>query len=108
MVTIDTFHWMPGGHFLMHEGEGTVGDQPIRGLDILGRGAVPRAYISWFFDNGGNHPLCRVTEHDRVWTCTGEFQRAIHTVSEDGKPMKVHWDWSKDGRMAGIVTRCVI
>lgn len=39
-----------------------------------------------------NIPSCRGTEYDRVWTCTGEFQRAIHTVSEDGKPMKVHWD----------------
>lgn len=51
-----------------------------------------------FFDNGGNHPVYRVTEHDRVWIYTGEFQRATHTVSEDGKSMKVHWDWSKDGQ----------
>ncbi len=47
MVTIETFHWMPGGYFLIHEWEGTVGDQPIRDMEILGRDAVSREYISW-------------------------------------------------------------
>ncbi len=31
----------------MQEGKGTVGDQPIRGMEILGRDAVSREYISW-------------------------------------------------------------
>jgi hypothetical protein len=98
MRTTESFEWLPGGYFLLHRWDGTVGDQPFQGLEILGYDAERGEYVSRFFDNNGNHPTYRVSERDGVWTYTGDRQRGRQKLHANGTAMKVHWDWSRDGK----------
>ena len=36
IVGTDTYTWLPGGHWIVHEVDVTVGDQPIRALELIG------------------------------------------------------------------------
>ena len=97
MALMDTYEWLPGGFFLVHRWDGTVGEQAFQGLEVIGYDAASRSYSSWFFDNNGNCPVYRVTEQDGIWTYTGDRQRATYVVGDGGDAMTVHWEWSRDG-----------
>ena len=97
MRSDDTFEWLPGGFFLVHHWDGMVGKQPFRGLEIIGYDESSRSYSSRFFDDQGNCPVYRITEHDGVWTYTGDRQCATFTFDSTGDSMTIHWDWSLDG-----------
>lgn len=57
MRSTETYAWLPGSAFLEHCWDGTVGDQPFQGLEMLGFDPDHGAYFSCFFDNNGNHPI---------------------------------------------------
>ncbi len=93
----ETVEWLPGGFFLSRRWDGVVGENAFRGLEIVGYDDASGSYSSRFFDDQGNCPVYRVTEHEGAWTYAGDAQRATFKVDEDGAGVDVNWEWLKDG-----------
>jgi hypothetical protein len=110
----DTYDVLPGGYFLVHHVDVTVGEHPVRAIEIIGEpDAVSGGFLSRSFDSDGNAELMRVTIDDNgVFHFTGgaEVAPAAHptdaptaqvrstlTIAEDGQSMTALWERSEDG-----------
>jgi hypothetical protein len=51
----------PGGHFLVHHVDGTVGDQPVRVIEIIGEPDGGGGYLARSFDSLGDAEAMHVT-----------------------------------------------
>lgn len=98
----DVYEWAPGGFFLVHHVDVTVGDRSVRAIEIIGeRDPASGAFIARAHDNDGGVTIMLATiDADGVWTFTGggdiapvalpggadatEAVRSTLTVSADG------------------------
>ena len=108
----DTYEVLPGGYFLVHHVDVTVGDKPVRAIEIIGEpDAVSGGFLARSFDNDGNTELMHVTIDDHVFHFTGRAEvasaaqtdastariRSTLTIAEDGQSMSALWERSEDG-----------
>ena len=93
----ETFEWLPGGFFLVDRFDRRIGDGEHRGLGVMGWDAADGAYFTCLYDNLGFARTYRTTVEDRLWTLTGERERATFRFSDGGTSFAAHWDQSKDG-----------
>ncbi|HKI24026.1 MAG TPA: DUF1579 family protein [Gaiellaceae bacterium] len=108
----DTYEVLPGGYFLVHHVDVTVGDKPVRAIEIIGEpDAVSGGFLARSFDNDGNTELMHVTIDDHVFHFTGGAEvasaaqtdastariRSTLTIAEDGQSMSALWERSEDG-----------
>jgi hypothetical protein len=114
VVGTDTYEVLQGGYFLVHHVDVTVGEHPVRAIEIIGEpDAVSGGFLSRSFDSDGNTELMRVTiDDDGVFHFTGGAEvasaaqplevptarvRSTLTVAEDGQSMNAVWERSEDG-----------
>lgn len=69
----DVYELFPGGHFLVHHVDVTVGDEPVRAIEIIGeRDDETDAFLARAYDNSGAMTLMRVRIDDGgVWHFSG-------------------------------------
>ncbi|NKX90151.1 DUF1579 domain-containing protein [Nocardia coubleae] len=114
VLGFDTYDVFPGGHFLVHHIDVTVGDQPVRGIEIIGEPDPDGpAFLARSYDNTGSTELMRVEIVDtNTFHFTGGPQtatpatpadtetaavRSTLTVAPDGASMTALWERSEDG-----------
>ncbi len=110
----DTYEVLPGGYFLVHHVDVTVGNKPVRAIEIIGEpDPVSGGFLARSFDDDGNTELMRVTiDDDGIFHFTGGAEvasaaqptapstarvRSTLTIAEDGQSMIALWERSEDG-----------
>jgi hypothetical protein len=110
----DIYEVLAGGYFLVHHVDVTVGEQPVRAIEVIGEpDAAGGGYLSRSFDSEGNAEVMRVTiDEDGVFHFAGgpDIASAAHptdasiarvrstlTVAEDRRSMTALWERSEDG-----------
>lgn len=114
VVGTDTYEVLPGGYFLVHHVDVTVGEHAVRAIEIIGEpDDASGGFLSRSFDSDGNAELMRVTiDSDGVFHFTGGAEvapaaqptdaptahvRSTLTIAEDGQSMMALWERSDDG-----------
>jgi Protein of unknown function (DUF1579) len=97
ITAVDTYEWFPGGFFLVHHVDARIGDDEVKVIELIGYDASSGKYFTRSFDSQGNAGTYQASVRDRVWTFTGETERATVMVSDDGNTMTAHWERSEDG-----------
>jgi len=111
----DTYEWLAGGFFLVHQVDVVVGDQPVQAIEIIGEhDPGTDSFTARAFDNEGHVTVMRArVDEDGVWRFTGGADvaaaaqptaadprgavRSTLTVSADGTGMTARWERSDDG-----------
>lgn len=111
---IDDYRVLPGGYFLVHHVDVTVGEQPVRAIEIIGEpDPVSGGFLARSFDSDGNAEVMRVTIDDSgAFHFTGGAEvasaaqptdaptvqvRSTLTIADDGRAMNALWERSEDG-----------
>jgi hypothetical protein len=114
----DVYELFPGGHFLIHHVDVTVGDKPVRAIEVIGeRDDETRVRLARAYDDNGEMTLMQVRIDDAgVWhffgggdiapaaradaTTPGQAAAARSTlrVAADGQTMTALWERSDDGK----------
>lgn len=114
VVGTDTYEVLAGGFFLLHHVDVTVGNHPVRAIEVIGEpDAATGGFLSRSFDSDGNAELMRVTIDDKgVFHFTGGAEvasaaqptdaptthvRSTLTVADDRRSMIALWERSEDG-----------
>jgi hypothetical protein len=113
VVGTDTYEVLAGGHFLVHHVDVTVGDRPVRAIEIIGEPNPDGGCLARSFDSDGNAELMALTvDDDGVFHFSGGGDiapaaqstsadparvRATLTVADDGASMHAVWESSEDG-----------
>lgn len=114
VVGTDIYEVLAGGYFIVHHVDVTVGEQPVRAIEIIGEpDAGGGGYLARSFDSEGNAELMLVTiDEDGVFHFAGGPDiaptaqptdaptarvRSTLTVAEDRRSMTALWERSEDG-----------
>ena len=114
VVGTDNYDVLPGGYFLVHHVDVTVGSHEVRAIEIIGeRDPSGAGYLARSFDSDGNAEVMRVSiDDDGVFHFVGGAEiaptaqprdaptarvRSTLTVAEDRRTMHALWERSEDG-----------
>ena len=62
---VDTCEWLPGGRALLHIVDARVGDEQVKGAEIIGWDSVRDAYVTQYFGTDGPTPTRRASPRRR-------------------------------------------
>jgi hypothetical protein len=113
IVGTDIYEVLAGGYFLVHRVDVTVGEHPVRAIEIIGEPDRGGGFLARSFDDDGNAELMHVTIDDSgVFHFGGGPEiapaakppdappahvRSTLTVAEDRGSMTAMWERSEDG-----------
>lgn len=90
--------WHSGQFFLIQDERAMIGKNPFDTMSILGVESGSGQYFARCFENHGFYRHYAVTVGGRVWSFTGETERARIEFSADGRTQTIAWEWRpKDG-----------
>jgi hypothetical protein len=82
MTSVETFAWLPGGFFMIHQWDTRQGAVEIKGMEIMGYDGRSKVYTSRFFDNFGNSGSAKATLHGNTWIWAGDSEIGAKPVRE--------------------------
>jgi hypothetical protein len=105
---------LAGGYFIVHHVDVTVGEQPVRAIEVIGEpDPAGGEYLARRFDSEGNAELMHVTiDEDGVFHFAGGADiaptaqptdaptarvRSTLTIAKDRRSMTALWERSQDG-----------
>jgi hypothetical protein len=113
VVGTDIYEVFPGGHFLVHHVDVTVGGQPVRAIEIIGEPDGEGGYLGRSYDSDGNAEVMQLRiDDDGVFHFAGGGEiaqaaqphdtptarvRSTLTVASDRASMTALWERSEAG-----------
>jgi len=85
--------WHTGEFFLIQDERAVVGGKQFDTISIMGVDAATGEYFAHGFENNGFERRYAVKVEGRVWTLSGEFERATIAFSENGRSQDIVWEW---------------
>jgi hypothetical protein len=104
-VSTHTGKWHTGEFFLVQVERAMVGGKPFDTLSVMGVDAKTGRYFARAFENHGFYRHYDVYINGRVWTLTGDTERARLQLSEDGGTQMITWEWRRDDRCLPLCDR---
>src|SRR5215207_5467040 len=96
----DTYEVLPRGYFLLHHVDVTVGDKPVRAIEIIGEpDAASGGFLAPSFDDDGVFHFtggAEVASAAQTDASTARVRSTL-TIAEDGQSMRALWERSEDG-----------
>lgn len=97
--------WHTGEFFLVQDERAVIGGKTFDTLSVLGVDARTGGYFARTFENHGFYRHYDVVVDGRVWTVTGELERARIEFSEDGRTQTISWEWRPSERWLPLCDR---
>ena len=99
IIGTDTYEWLPGELFLVHQVDVRMDSEPYRVIEIIGGyDAGSKTFPMRAFDSRGDFTTMHASiSAAGVWTFAAETTRATLVISTDGSSMKADWEQSSDG-----------
>jgi hypothetical protein len=113
VVGSDIYEVLPGGHFLVHHVDVTVGTKSVRAIEIIGEPDGEDGYLARSYDSDGNAEVMHLRiDDDGVFHFAGGGEiapaaqrhetptarvRSTLTVASDRASMTARWERSEDG-----------
>lgn len=86
----DIYEWAPGGFFVLHTAYGTIGDQGVGGIEMIGYDAETRLFHTTFFDSQGNVTTEELSVDGTTWKWAGDEVRCTGVLEDDRRTMVCH------------------
>ncbi len=88
----DTYRWLPGGHFLLHDVDARFDDEPSRSMEVVGYDARRRKHVARSYDDRGASEEFVVRLSGKRWTIQGDAVRFDGRFSRDGDRLTGLWE----------------
>jgi hypothetical protein len=85
--------WHAGKFFIIQDEDAKTGPASLVTHAVLGYDPATGAYVAHTFENHGFSRQYAVRVDGRIWTFSGDTERARIEFSEDGQKQSVRWEW---------------
>jgi hypothetical protein len=92
-ISEHTGRWHTGEFFLVQDERARVGGDVFDTLSVMGVDPETGACFARGFENHGFYRNYAVTREGKVWTLSGETERATITFSDDDRTQTIAWEW---------------
>jgi hypothetical protein len=86
-------YWHTGEFFMIEDEKATTDGKIFDTIGLMGWDAVRGSYFIQSFENHGFERRYDMTVDGRVWTISGEHERARIEFSQDGRTQTIVWEW---------------
>jgi hypothetical protein len=93
----ETYEWMPGGFFLIHNLNVHVGEDDYKAHEIIGYDTSRQQFTYNSFDSWGQKDSYQSTAQGNTWTYSGQSRRGSVVFSDDDNSMTADWQMSFNG-----------
>lgn len=91
-AAIDTYRWMPGRHFLLHDVDAVMAGQQVKSLEIIGADKASGQYTTRNYDNSGAISDYVAALEARNWSIDGKTERFRGSLSADLRSLSGRWE----------------
>ena len=95
----DTYRWLPGKHFIVHDVDARFDKSPTRSMEVMGFDASKRQYFATSYDDQGASEDFVVALDGRRWSIHGKTVR--FSGSFDVRKNRLRGLWELKGGKAG-------
>jgi hypothetical protein len=88
----DTYRWLPGRYFIIHEVDARFGDDVSRSLEVFGYDAETKKYLAHSYDDRGAREAFEVILNGRRWKIIGKSVRFDGRFSPVGDRLEGLWE----------------
>lgn len=89
----DDYEWMPGGNWLIHRADVTIGDERVRVLELIGEAKDDGTWAMHAFDGSGSYDTMTLSRRaDGAFLLEGDGVRSTLTPAADGGAMTAVWE----------------
>lgn len=99
LVATDSYRWLPGRHFIVHDVDARFDGQPTRSMEVMGYDAAKRQHFARSFDDQGVTEVFVVELDGRRWRIHGRTAR--FDGGFDARKQRLSGLWERKGRKAG-------
>lgn len=75
LVATDTYRWLPGRHFVVHDVDARFDGAPSRSMEVMGYDTSKRRFVSTSYDDQGTTDTFVMTLDGRRYGITGKTVR---------------------------------
>ncbi len=104
-VSTHVGRWHTGEFFLIQDERARTGGRPFDTLSVMGVDPQTGRYFARSFENHGFYRHYDVAVDGRVWTFSGETERATIEFSADGRTQTITWEWRPRDRWLPLCDR---
>lgn len=95
----DTYRWLPGQHFIVHDVDAWFDGKPTRSMEVIGFDSSKRQHFARSFDDQGSTEAFVVSLKGRRWSIIGKSVR--FAGSFDTQKNRLTGLWELNGSKAG-------
>lgn len=95
----DTYRWLPGKHFIVHDVDARFDHRPTRSMEVIGFDSAKKQHFARSFDDQGSTEVFVVSLDGRRWSISGQAVR--FKGSFDVRKTRLKGLWELKGRKAG-------
>ncbi|NHC15490.1 DUF1579 family protein [Motilibacter deserti] len=90
----DSYRWMPGRRWVVHEVDVTMGGEHVQVLEMIGgAGETPGTIAMRAFDASGDYGVMSLAAlPDGALLLSGDGVRSVLRPAADGASMRAHWE----------------
>jgi hypothetical protein len=96
LLATDTYRWLPGRHFIVHDVDARFDGQPMRSMEVMGYDAARRRHFARSFDDQGAMEDFVVELDGSHWRIRGKAVR--FDGGFDAKWQRLEGLWELKGR----------
>lgn len=91
LVATDTYRWLPGKHFIVHDVDARFDGQPTRSMEVMGYDQKGSKYFSRSFDDQGATEAFHLVLSGKRWRIEGDTVRFDGSFSADHDRLRGLW-----------------
>jgi hypothetical protein len=92
LVATDTYRWLPGRQFMVHDVDARFDDKPTRSMEVMGYDLASRKYFARSFDVQGVTEAFDIALAGRRWTIVGRTVRFSGRFDVDRNRLDGLWE----------------
>jgi hypothetical protein len=92
LVATDTYRWLPGKHFIVHDVDARFDGKPTRSMEVMGYDGAKRHHFARSYDDTGISEVYVVELRGRRWTIRGEKLRFKGSFNASKTRLSGRWE----------------
>jgi Protein of unknown function (DUF1579) len=92
LVATDTYRWLPGRQFIVHDVDARFDGQPTRSMEVMGYDRASKKYFAQSFDDKGVTEAFDISLVGRRWMITGNTVRFSGSFNAERSRLGGLWE----------------
>jgi hypothetical protein len=92
LIATDTYRWLPGNQFIVHDVDARFGEAVSRSMEVMGYDRQAKKYFARSYDDQGVSEAFDIILRGKKWSIFGETVRFNGHFDEQGNQLTGLWE----------------